>query len=190
MVSKETIILGTCRGKIVSMKTKADAVDEIGRLLTALADRFDDGPDAEREYLAQQLPDALVARCGDLPTMAVHLLAGIGDAQGDSVNIVGLAAQSGQLKGTVSKQVQRLVEAGLVERGPVPGNRKEIRLSLTHDGQVFARVHQQMHDEMDRGLHEFLLRYTGAELATVTKVLGDLLRTERRGVMLFTDKGR
>jgi DNA-binding MarR family transcriptional regulator len=88
------------------------------------------------------------------------------------------------LKGTVSKNVQRLVEAGLVQRSPVPGNRKEIRLSLTADGQELARVHRKMHDEMERGWRDFFLRYTSAELETVTKVLGDLLKTEKRGVRL------
>jgi DNA-binding MarR family transcriptional regulator len=116
--------------------------------------------------------------------VAVHLLALIAEG---SVNIVGLAAESGQLKGTVSKYVQRLVDAGLVARSPVPGNRKEIRLSLTGDGEIVARVYRQMHDEMDRGLADFLLRYSAAELPTVTKILSDPIRTEKAGARLVTD---
>ena len=38
---------------------------------------------------------------------------------------------------------------------------------------------------MEQGWREFFLRYTSAELETVTKVLGDLLTTEKRGVRLF-----
>jgi DNA-binding MarR family transcriptional regulator len=117
----------------------------------------------------------------------MHLLDRIAER---SVNIVGLAAQSGQLKGTVSKHVQRLVDAGLVERSPVPGNRKEIRLSLTADGSTVARMHRRMHDDKDEGVSEFLSRYSAAELATVTKVLSDLLATERRGVRLVIDRNR
>ena len=167
---------------MVSMKTKADAVGEIGRLLTALADKFENDGDAERDYLTANCAARLERPIREIPTLGVHLLAAIADG---AVNIVGLAAASGQLKGTVSKNVQRLVEAGLVQRSPVPGNRKEIRLSLTADGQELARVHRRMHDEMDRGWREFFLRYTAAELETVTKVLGDLLKTEKRGVRLF-----
>ena len=37
------------------------------------------------------------------------------------------------------------------------------------------RVHRRMHDDKDEGLSEFLSRYSAAELATVTKVLSDLL---------------
>ena len=52
---------------------------------------------------------------------------------------MGLAARADQLKGTVSKHVQRLVEAGLVERAPLPGNRKEVVLDLTADGKARRR---------------------------------------------------
>jgi DNA-binding MarR family transcriptional regulator len=169
------------------MKTKAEAVGAISDLIAALSDKFETDGDAERDYLSQYCPDHLKAAAREIPTLAIHLLARIAEGE---VNIVGLAAQSGQLKGTVSKHVQRLVDAGLVERNPVPGNRKEIRLSLTADGRMVARVHGRMHDEMDAGLREFLLRYTATELATVTKVLGDLMATERAGVRLVSDPGR
>jgi DNA-binding MarR family transcriptional regulator len=165
-------------GKMVSMKTKTEAAGAITHLLDALSDKFDTDEDAERDYLAEHCPGHLKSAARELPTLAIHLLDRIA---GGSVNIVGLAAQSGQLKGTVSKHVQRLVDAGLVERSPVPGNRKEIRLSLTPDGSAVARVHGRMHGEKDEGLNEFLMRYSAAELATITKVLGDLLATERRG---------
>ena len=164
---------------MVSMKTKAEAVERIGQLLTDLADRHDDRDvDDERDYLVAHCPARLERPIREIPTLGVHLLAAIGDG---ATNIVGLAAQSGQLKGTVSKNVQRLVEAGLVQRGPVPGNRKEIRLSLTPDGRELHRVHRRMHDQMRVALGDFFLRYTGAELATVAKVLTDLLATAGTG---------
>jgi len=47
---------------------------------------------------------------------------------------VGPAARSGQLKGTVSEHVQRSVDAKLVRRMPIPGNRKELQLTPTEDG--------------------------------------------------------
>ncbi len=178
---------------MVSVKTKAEAVAEIGRLIVAVGDHFNGGDDAERDYMAAHLPRGLAGRVGEMPTAAIHLLARIGEACSDGgqpVNIVGLAAQSGLLKGTVSKHVQRLVEAELVVRDPVPGNRKEIQLRPTDDGAELLGVHRRMHDEMDRGLRDFLLRYSASELATVTRVLDDLLHTERRGVALFTDTGR
>lgn len=169
------------------MKTKIDAVVEIGELITALAHRNDGGDDDERDYLVERCPAHLEQAIREIPTAGVHLLAAIGEGE---VNLVGLAAQSGQLKGTVSKHVQRLVEAGLVERAPVPGNRKEIRLTLTADGRHVMDVHRRMHDEIEDGLREFLLRYTAAELRTIVKVLNDLANAEKRGVRLLAGAGR
>ncbi|MDA2894815.1 MarR family transcriptional regulator [Mycolicibacterium sp. BiH015] len=168
------------------MKTKAEAVDEIGRLLTGLADS-DDGADRERDYMVAASPPPLAPLIRELPTIAMHLLAGIGDG---ATNIVGLSALSGHPKGTVSKHVQRLVEAGLVQRSPVPGNRKEIHLSLTADGVELDRVHRRMHEERFEALRNFLLRYTSAELQTLAKILGDLLASGTPVVGSLTRTGR
>lgn len=173
-------------GKMVSVKTKSDAVGEVVRLVDALPGKFETDVDAERDYLARRLPGHLQAAVREIPTLGVHLLAAIGDGSrdGGAVNVVGLAAQARQLKGTVSKHVQRLVDAGLVSREPLAGNRKEIRLGLTPDGRRVVDVHRQMHDEINSGVSDFLSRYTADELSVIAKVLGDLLLTEKRGVRL------
>jgi DNA-binding MarR family transcriptional regulator len=116
---------------MVSVKTKTALISEIDNLISALSEKFDAGAgaDAERDFIAERLPARLVPLSRSLPTLSMHLLAAIADAE--PVSVVGLAARTNQLKGTVSKHVQRLVEAGLVERGPVPGNRKEVQLRRT-----------------------------------------------------------
>lgn len=106
----------------------------------------------------------------------MHLLAGIADGP---VSVVGLAAKTAQLKGTVSKHVQRLVEAGLVVREPIPGNRKEVQLSLTADGEAIAEAHRELHDEMRRGLEAFLQRYANADLQVIATVLSDVLASRK-----------
>ena len=167
---------------MVSMKTKAESVAEISRVLRVLSEKFDSTEgDAERDFMAQRCPKHLRKAVRELPTLALHLLDDIAEG---SVSVVGLAARSGQLKGTVSKHVQRLVTVGLVQRSPVPGNRKQIALSLTNDGRTVARAHRQMHDEIDRQREQFFLRYSGAELSTVVKILTDLSKTERVSVRL------
>ena len=77
-----------------------------------------------------------------------------------------------------------VVEAGLVERSPIPGNRKEVVLSLTPDGRLINDVHSRMHDEMNRGVADFLSRYSNAELAVLEKMLRDLLATKKVGVRM------
>ena len=123
---------------MVSMKTKPALIADINDLLGAVKDKFEDDEDgdAERDYMVERCPRRLRETLQTLPTLALHLLAHL---EGGPTGVVGLAARSGQLKGTVSKHVQRLVGAGLVVRTPVPGNRKEVELALTGDGELVAR---------------------------------------------------
>ncbi|WKG02670.1 MarR family winged helix-turn-helix transcriptional regulator [Mycolicibacterium sp. HK-90] len=170
------------------MKTKLELVDAINGLMATVGDRLgNDGEgDAERDFMADGCPERLRHVVRTLPTSSLHLLAEIAEGP---VSVVGLAARSGRLKGTVSKHVQRLVEADLVIRKPVPGNRKEIELELSPDGQLVAGVHRKLHDEMDRGTRDFLLRYTSADLQVLVKVLGDLARAHKDGVRLVAPSG-
>lgn len=168
---------------MVSVKTKLELIDAITALMATVGDRLgnDGDGDAERDFMAAGCPQRLRQLVRTLPTSSMHLLAEIAEGP---VSVVGLAARSGRLKGTVSKHVQRLVEAGLVVRTPVPGNRKEIELGLTADGELVADVHRRMHDEMNRGAREFLLRYSGADLQVLVKILGDLAGAHKDGVRL------
>ena len=173
-------------GKMVSMKTKStklSLIAEISNLVGAVGDKFeaDEDGDAERDFIAERCPRRFGDVVRTLPTLSMHLLAGIADGP---VSLVGLASRSGQLKGTVSKHVQRLVEAGLVVRSPIPGNRKEIELTLSSDGEVVAEAHRQLHDEMAAGLRDFLLRYPSAELDVLAKVLRDLMAATKVGVRI------
>jgi DNA-binding MarR family transcriptional regulator len=169
---------------MVSMKTKSALIDHLNDLVGAVGDKLrsggDDG-DAERDYILERCPKRLQPDLLALPTLSLHLLGAIAEGP---VSVVGLAARSGQLKGTVSKHVQRLVEAGLVARSPIPGNRKELEITLTADGELVNAVHRQMHDEMALGMRDFLTRYTNTELEVLVKVLADLLAARKEGVRL------
>lgn len=174
---------------MVSVKTKLELIDAITGLMATVGDRLgNDGEgDAERDFMAAGCPRRLEPLVRTLPTSSMHLLAEIAEGP---VSLVGLAARSGRLKGTVSKHVQRLVEAGLVARTPVPGNRKEIELGLTADGELVADLHRKLHEEMDRGTRDFLLRYSGADLQVLVKVLGDLAGAHKDGVRLVPPTDR
>ena len=171
---------------MVSVKTKSRLIEDINQLIDAVGDKFEAGEDGdpERDFMVARCPPRLASVIRELPQLSVHLLAELVDGPS---SLVGLASRSGQLKGTVSKHVQRLVEAGLVHRGPVPGNRKETQLTLTEDGELIVAAHRRLHEEMDRGRREFLNRYTGAELQVVAKVLADLMAAGRDGVRIVAD---
>jgi DNA-binding MarR family transcriptional regulator len=165
------------------MKTKSSLIDAVNSLIGAVGDRFDadEAGDPERDFMVARCPKRLEPTVRGLPTLSLHLLAAIADGP---VGLVGLAGKSGQLKGTVSKHVQRLVEAGLVRRSPVAGNRKEIQLDLTSDGELVSRAHRALHDEMDRGMRDFLQRYSNADLKVLETVLRDILAARKEGVRI------
>ena len=156
---------------MVSVKTKSGLIADINVLLGAVGDKFeaDDDGDAERDFMVERCPKRLEATIRSLPTLSVHLLAVIAEGP---VSVVGLAARSDQLKGTVSKHVQRLVAAGLVERTPIPGNRKEIELTPTPDGAILIDAHQRMHDEKAKGLQHFLQRLPTPSCSCSTRCYG------------------
>jgi DNA-binding MarR family transcriptional regulator len=168
---------------MVSVKTKSELIADINALIGAVGDKFepDEDGDAERDFMVERCPRRLEPAIRELPTLSMHLLAGIADGP---VSVVGLAARSGQLKGTVSKHVQRLVAAGLVARTPVAGNRKELELTLTADGGQVCDAHRQLHVEMAAGWGDFLERYANADLEVLVKVLRDVLAAEKTGVRI------
>lgn len=168
---------------MVSVKTKAALIADIDRLVSAVGDKFDgdDDGDAERDFMVGLTPRRLHDALRTLPTLSLHLLAAIAEGP---VSVVGLATRAGQLKGTVSKHVHRLVAAGLVARTPLPDNRKEVELSLTPDGELVAAAHRQLHAEMAAGLADFLRRYDQHELDVLARVLRDLLAAGKDGVRL------
>lgn len=173
---------------MVSVKTKSALIADIDELIGAVGDKFDNDEDgdAERDFIVDRCPKRLEQVIRSTPTLSVHLLAVIAEGP---VSVVGLAARSGQLKGTVSKHVQRLVDAGLVERTPIPGNRKEIELGPTADGELVVDAHRRLHEEMASGMHDFLLRYSTAELQVLEKVLRDLHAAKKVGVrIVFQDE--
>ena len=73
-------------------------------------------------------------------------------------------------KGAVSRQIQHLVDLGLVERAPDPADGRALLLSLTDDARArLARVQAERSEQYDRRLGE----YTTAEL---TSFAGQLAR--------------
>lgn len=171
------------------VETITASVHRIEELITQVSARFDADDDAERQWLVEHCAPALASVVSSLSVQGLHMLDAIHTvtSDGSGINVVGLARVTGVAKGTVSKTVQRLHEAGLVERSRLPDNRKEVRLRLTAAGQEVQRAHRGLHDEMGSGLAHLLARYSANELAVIIKVLEDLNRMPRDGLRFRPD---
>jgi DNA-binding MarR family transcriptional regulator len=71
---------------------------------------------------------------GDISPVQLRALTVLRETAG--ANLVQLAQGMGVTVSTASRLVDRLVAAGLAERGPAPQTRREIRLSLTRAGKA------------------------------------------------------
>lgn len=157
-----------------------EAVDRIQDLVGRVIARFGEQDLDEQAWLRAHAPERLGALIGGLSVHALHLLDAVAEAE--PANVVGLSAHTGVPKGTVSKTLQRLSEAELVERYRLEGNRKEVHVRLTADGELVHRAHRELHAAMGDGLRLYLRTLSPEDLEVVTRVLGDILRMPREGV--------
>lgn len=174
---------------MVFVETKTEVITRIAALAERLAARFTE-EDADEQAHIRKLcsPEARQA----LETMSVpalHLLDVIPSSSEDasSMNVVGLSQATGVPKGTVSKRVQRLTDAGIVSRHRIPGNRKEVHLQLTSLGEEIRAAHRSLHEQMGTVFDDFLARYSQSDLEVVGRVLDDLLRMPREGLRFRPD---
>lgn len=171
------------------METKYELIASIADVAARLAARFAEEDADEQTHLRQLCSPEAQRILATMSVQELHLLdAVVADGEGArSRNIVALARATGAPKGTVSKRIQRLTEAGAVARYQLPGNRKEVHLRLTPVGEEIQAAHRSLHEEMGDVLDEFLARYSPDELRILTRVLNDLLLMPRDGVRFRPD---
>lgn len=161
----------------------------ISELATQLAARFDNEDRDEWQHMLDQCSPSARRALESLNVQSLHLLDAI-PTQADedsSVNVVGLSRASGVPKGTVSKALKRLVDAGVVTRHRLPGNRKEVHLRLTDLGEEIQTAHRSLHDQMGDTFDRFLGRYSSTDLEVIGRVLHDLVRMPRDGLRFRPD---
>lgn len=186
----ETICARPASGKMVSMETKPELIASIAGLTARLIQRLGEEDADERAHMRGRCSPEARRALDQMSVEALHLLDAVpaaGEPESASVNIVGLARLTGAPKGTVSKRVQRLAELGVVERGRLQGNRKEVRLRLTDIGEEIRAAHRSLHAQMGELPEAFLDRYRPDELRTVARVLSDLVRMPRDGLRFRPD---
>lgn len=67
-----------------------------------------------------------------------------------------LAQKLGITTGTLTVQIEKLVNAKLIERGAHPDDRRSIVVTLTAEGQKIHRQHNQLHVELVKDLTRYL----------------------------------
>ena len=106
----------------------------------------------------------------------IHLICHIG--RNPKCNLRYLAEATGACFPTVSLQVDRLRNIGLVTKTRSSSNQREIEIALTEDGTAAFAYHQKLDADYFAKTSACLEEYTEEELATIRKFVNQMLEPE------------
>jgi MarR family 2-MHQ and catechol resistance regulon transcriptional repressor len=143
-----------------------------------LVDRLDDDRitayglllEAHRR-LSQVFERSAEARSG-LSSAPIEVLLRVGRSPEGRLRMTDLACQLGLTSGGVTRLVDRVVEAGYIERAACPGDRRVQWVVLTPAGQ--RKLGEVLDVHLDELQHEFVDRLTPAEMQALTSALDKL----------------
>lgn len=174
---------------MVFVETKHELIAHINDLAARLTTRFAEEDVDERAHMRELCSPEAQRALETMSVPALHLLDALStdDEEAAPMNVVSLAQATGVPKGTVSKRLQRLADAGVVTRHRIPGNRKEVHLRPTTVGKEIQAAHRSLHEQMGTVFDDFLTRYSPEELEVLSRVLNDLLQMPREGLRFRPD---
>jgi len=150
-----------------TMNVLQDAFDRMQDLVLAIVDLINTGHKDGVDY-----------GTGDrLSPVEAPTIQAVGDNQG--LNLTALARAMSVTKATMSERVKRLAKRGLLRKSRAIDNRKEILITLTEQGRLVQKGHEEMHRKMF-GL--FAFHYgdqTGERIELFNRAFSDYLALAR-----------
>ncbi|MEJ8547914.1 MarR family transcriptional regulator [Brevibacillus borstelensis] len=155
---------------------KLPLIAEVISLFEKIGQRMQEEDDEERHWLLEHCKNpVLEALLKDMTVMELHVLDAIG--QLEPVNGITISKQFKIPRGSVSKITRRLIKRGLVRTEFLPKNKKEILFCTTPLGKDLFKLHQALHRQIEKGVTQFLQKYTYDELNVIVRMLKDSLET-------------
>lgn len=99
----------------------------------------------------------------------LHIIASIGDLQ--SPNVTAIAQHMGMTKGGISKNVKKLISAGLVEAYQADNNNRKIFYRLTTDGRRIYDKHAVAHRNWIERDNGFISQFPEEKIHIVAEFL-------------------
>lgn len=124
--------------------------------------------------LGQQLGRSLEQQCG-IPHTWFEVLLRIARAEGGRISMGSLAQQVALTTGGITRLLDRMIEAGLVQRVPSPTDRRVYFAALTEPGRAKLDDAAEVHAT---NLQQAFAGFTAEDLRTFDDLL-DRLRTAR-----------
>ncbi|MFT9078618.1 MarR family transcriptional regulator [Ethanoligenens sp.] len=156
-----------------SIRPSADVlIETIRQQFLSVSNRHAAEVDRETQILLQNCRQPDMAKViQELTVISIHILNAIGELE--PVNSAKIARQTGIPKGTVSKNIRKLLLKQLILKEHVPGNKKESVFHLTTLGRDLSALHIEMHRRMDDEMTAFLSQYSLNDLQVLAKILKD-----------------
>ncbi len=106
-----------------------------------------------------------------------HTIQAVGDNQG--LNLTALANAMNVTKATMSERVKKLARQGLLRKSMALDNRKEILLTLTEQGSIVYKGHEEMHRKMFKLFASHYGGQTEEQLELFNRAFSDYLSLAR-----------
>jgi DNA-binding MarR family transcriptional regulator len=146
-----------------NLPNKDFLIKKLIEIVPQLQKRFQSEDDEEKEWLLQNCSNPLIIDfLKDSTVMMLHVIDAIG--QLEPVNGTTISKQFGIPKGSVSKITRKLVQQQMIRTEFLPDNKKEVLFLTTLLGKEIFDLHQELHQEMNKGITRFLQRYNTDEL--------------------------
>ncbi|MDH6365702.1 DNA-binding MarR family transcriptional regulator [Enterococcus sp. PF1-24] len=107
----------------------------------------------------------------NLTVIVFHILDAIG--QQEPINSINISKLTAIPKGTVSKNISKLLAMDLITKSQLPNNKKESIFHLTALGRALFELHKETHQQLEEKVSALLSKYTQAELQLVIRFLAD-----------------
>lgn len=99
----------------------------------------------------------------------LHIIAAIGDLE--NPNVTAISGHMGMTKGAISKNIKKLIEAGLVNTYQVENNNRKIFYKLTDEGKKLYDKHDIAHKNWTRRDNTFFSHFSDNEINNVADFL-------------------
>ena len=147
-------------------------ISEIEKALFEAVTRHQSDIEAEKQWLLTNCEKTnLSIIISDLTVTAFHVLDAIGRFQ--PINSINITKNSNIPKGTVSKNIKKLVSKNLITKSPLPDNKKEAVIKLTPLGEELFELYKKLHRKFNLEFSDFLKRYSAEELKFLIQFLKD-----------------
>ncbi|WP_238881964.1 MarR family transcriptional regulator [Clostridium sp. YIM B02551] len=151
-------------------KIKEFKIDEIKVVFSEVQKKHASEDDEEKKWLIENCKNPILLRYfKDFTVLMIHVLAAIG--RYGSINTVNISRNMNVPKGTISKITRKLLEFGLIEKEPIPNNKKEYIFNITPLGKELYELHEELHKKMELEINKFLKGYEVEELEFLIRFL-------------------